>query len=157
MNTLIIFTVLSILNVIMSTLKSLITIKGNKFSASLVSAIYYGFYNIVLIYTVADFPMWQKVVVTAGCNLIGVFIVKWGEEKARKDKLWLVKVTVPKAEKYALDKELRVADIPHQFYDITKYFVFDCYCDTQEQTQKVVELCKAHNGKMFATENKLTY
>ena len=85
MNLLIIFILLSIVNVIFSTIKSIATIKSGPWIASIVSALYYGYYNIVLIYTVADFPLWQKVVVTAGCNLVGVFIVKYGEVKARKD------------------------------------------------------------------------
>ena len=82
-NLILIFTALTIVNVVFSTIKSIITIKGGAFSASLISALYYGYYNIVLIYTVADFPLWQKVIVTFGCNLVGVFAVKYAEEKAR--------------------------------------------------------------------------
>ena len=85
MDLLMIFIILSIINVIFSTIKSIVTVKGGAVSASLLSALYYGYYNIVLIYTVAEFPLWQKVVVTFGCNLVGVFVVKWAEEKARKD------------------------------------------------------------------------
>ena len=57
MNTLIIFSILTIFNVVLSTIKSIVTIKSGKTVASLISAGYYGFYNIVLIYTVADFPL----------------------------------------------------------------------------------------------------
>ena len=77
MKLLIIFTILTIINVIASTIKSLLTINAGKWLASISSAVYYGYYNIVLIYTVADFPMWQKVAVTAVCNVVGVFLVKW--------------------------------------------------------------------------------
>lgn len=84
MKILIIFTIISVVNVIMSTARSLLTVHGGKWIASISSAIYFGYYNIVLIYTVADFPMWQKIIVTATCNIIGVFIVKYIEEKAQK-------------------------------------------------------------------------
>ena len=94
MNMLILFSFLTIINVVFSTIKSIVTIKSGKTVAALISAGYYGYYNIVLIYTVADFPLWQKVVVTFLANLIGVWIVKWGEEKARKDKLWKVEATI---------------------------------------------------------------
>ena len=96
MKLLFIFTILTIVNVIFSTIKSIVTIKCGKTVASLISALYYGYYNIVLIYTVADFPLWQKVAVTFFCNLVGVWLVKWGEEKARKDRLWKVEATVLK-------------------------------------------------------------
>lgn len=156
MNLLIIFILLSIVNVIFSTIKSIVTIKSSPWIASIVSALYYGYYNIVLIYTVADFPLWQKMVVTAGCNLVGVFIVKYGEVKARKDKLWLVKITVPANNFPALFEEIVHKDIPCTYYNLQKYYVLDCYCEKQEDTAFVTTLCKKYHGKMFASENKLT-
>lgn len=156
MNLLIVFILLSIVNVIFSTIKSIATIKSGPWVASIVSALYYGYYNIVLIYTVADFPLWQKVVVTAGCNLVGVFIVKYGEVKARKDKLWLVKITVPANSFSALYEEIACKDIPFTYYNLQKYYVLDCYCEKQEDTAFVTTLCQKYHGKMFASENKLT-
>lgn len=58
MNVLILFSLLTVVNVIFSTIKSIVTIKSGKTVASLISAGYYGYYNVVLIYTVADFPLW---------------------------------------------------------------------------------------------------
>lgn len=156
MNLLIIFVALSIVNVVFSTIKSIVTIKSGPWVASIVSALYYGYYNIVLIYTVADFPLWQKVAVTAGCNLVGVFIVKYGEQKAKKDKLWLVKITVPANNFSALYGEITCKDIPCTYYNLQKYYVLDCYCEKQEDTAFVTTLCKKYRGKMFASENKLT-
>lgn len=156
MNLLFLFIVLSIINVIFSTIKSIVTIKSGPWVASIVSALYYGYYNIVLIYTVADFPLWQKVVVTAGCNLVGVFVVKYGEVKARKDKLWLVKITVPANNFSALYEEIACKDIPFTYYNLQKYYVLDCYCEKQEDTAFVTTLCQKYRGKMFASENKLT-
>lgn len=156
MNLLFIFIVLSIVNVIFSTIKSIVTIKSDPWIASIVSALYYGYYNIVLIYTVADFPLWQKVVVTAGCNLVGVFIVKYAEVKARKDKLWLVKITVPANNFSALFEGIVNKDIPCTYYNLQKYYVLDCYCEKQKDTAFVTTLCKKYHGKMFASENRLT-
>lgn len=112
MNTLVIFSILTIINVILSTIKSIVTIKSGKTVASLISAGYYGFYNVVLIYTVADFPLWQKVTITFLCNLIGVFIVKWLEEKMRKDKLWKVELTLKSAKTLILARQLDELSIP---------------------------------------------
>ena len=46
-------------------------------------------------------------------------------------------------------------NIPYTYYDLTKYFVFDTFCETQADTQKVLDICKICEGKAFATENKL--
>lgn len=155
MNLLIIFILLSIVNVIFSTIKSIVTIKSGPWVASIASALYYGYYNIVLIYTVADFPLWQKVVVTAGCNLVGVFIVKYGEVKARKDKLWKVEFAVPANYNADLVK-LMVTDhdIPCNYFYAGKWTMFNCYCSTQEQTKAVKEIARTCDGKISAYESK---
>lgn len=153
MNLLLIFIVLSIINVIFSTIKSIVTIKSDPWVASIVSALYYGYYNIVLIYTVADFPLWQKVVVTAGCNLVGVFIVKYGEERARKDKLWKVELTVPTEYKNAVDFDLRT--VPHSYIELSdKHTLFNFYCATQADSAKVKAIANQYEAKYFVAESK---
>lgn len=152
MNILITFFILTILNVILSTVKSIITVKGSPIVAAIVNAMYYGFYNVVLIYTVADFPMWQKVAVTFICNLIGVFIVKWFEAKSRKEKLWKVEVTVPHKYLKAVHFDLR--EIPHSYIDIEKYAIFNFYCATQKESTKVKEIIKQYDAKYFVSETK---
>ena len=153
MNLLLIFVALSIVNVIFSTIKSIVTIKSGPWVASIVSALYYGYYNIVLIYTVADFPLWQKVVVTAGCNLVGVFVVKYGEEKARKDKLWKVELTVPTEYKNAVDFDLRT--VPHSYIELSdKHTLFNFYCATQADSAKVKVIADQYEAKYFVAESK---
>lgn len=153
MNLLFLFIVLSIINVIFSTIKSIVTIKSGPWVASIVSALYYGYYNIVLIYTVADFPLWQKVVVTAGCNLVGVFIVKYGEVKARKSKLWKVELTVPTKYKDTIDFDLR--EVPHSYIELSdKHTLFNFYCATQAESAKVKALANQYEAKYFVAESK---
>ena len=157
MNTelLLIFIGLNILNVIIQTAKSIITVKSGKTIAAIVNAMAYGLYTVVTVYLLCDLPLLWKALIVALCNLVGVYVVKWIEEKARKDKLWLVKITVPAAEFQNVKNALNGYDIPFTFYDVTKYIVFDTYCNTQKETNLVTDLCKKHNGKAFAAENKL--
>lgn len=153
MNLLLLFVVLSIVNVVLSTIKSIMTIKSDPWIAALISALYYGFYTIVVIYTVADFPLWQKVAVTAGCNLVGVFIVKYGEAKARKSKLWKVELTVPTKHKDTIDFDLR--EVPHSYIELSdKHTLFNFYCATQEESKKVKEIANHYEAKYFVAESK---
>lgn len=155
MKLLLTFIILNILNVIIQTIKSIATIKCEKGMASIVNAIAYGLYTIVLVYTMCDLPLMAKALIVGLCNLVGVYVVKFFEEKARKDKLWLVKVTVPSENAETAKSILKSKEISFSFVDIEKYIVFDCYCNTQKETIIVTDMAKLTNGKCFATENKL--
>lgn len=156
MNILITFTILTIVNVIFSTIKSIVTVKGSPFLASLVNGLYYGYYNIVLLYTVADFPMWQKVVVTALCNVIGVYVVKWIENKARKDKLWLIQCTVPEEYTEPLHFDLKTANIPHNYIkNIGNNTLFYVYSYTQKDSEKIKPMLNQYNVKYVVSESKI--
>lgn len=146
---------LSIVNVVFATIKSLVTINGGKMTASLISGGYFAFYNIMMIYTVADFPMWQKCVITFVCNVVGVWLVKWGEEKARKDKLWKVEATIYEPYKESLINDLKKADLPFNYIEgVGKYTLFNIYCETQKDSKAVKGLLDFHKAKYFVTESK---
>ena len=153
MNLLFIFIGLSIINVIFSTIKSITTIKSSPLVASLISAIYYGYYNVVLIYTVSNFPLWQKVLITALCNFVGVFIVKWIEAKRRKDRLWEVRATIPAEYTDTLHEALSL--LPHNYItNIGKYTIFNIYCATQKESSAVKATLDLYHAKYFVSESK---
>lgn len=154
MKLLITFIVLSIINVVFSTVRSITTIKSGKTVASLISGGYFSFYNIMLIYTVADFPMWEKCVITFVCNVIGVYIVKLIEERMRKDKLWKVELTIEEANTESLEIHLTELGIPHNYISVEKYSIFNAYCQTQKESTLVKELGNRYNAKFFVTETK---
>lgn len=149
------FIIFNILNVIIQTVKSVATIKCGKGMAALINAVAYGFYTYIVVLTMCDLPLLWKALIVALCNLVGVYIVKWIEEKARKDKLWLVKITVPATKFQDVKTALDGYNIPFTYYDVKKYIVFNTFCETQKETNLVTDLCKKHNGKAFAAENKL--
>lgn len=154
MELLIIFIVLNIVNVVLQTIKSLATVKCGKWMASVINAVAYGLYTLVLIYTANDeLERWCKVIIVAATNLVGVFVVKLVEEKSHKTKLWKVEATVPNAEfeKYRLDE----LTIPHNYIDIGNYKIVNFYCNTKEASRNVkcyLDLCHA---KYFVSESKI--
>lgn len=155
MNLLITFIVLNILNVIIQTVKSIATIKCGKLIAASINAIAYGLYTIVTVYMLCELDLWLKAVIVALCNLVGVYVVKLIEEKARKDKLWKVEATISKAE-FETNKELlNFFKVPHNYIDIEKYVILNFYCATSKQSETVKSLLSEMNAKYFVTESKV--
>ena len=141
------FIILNIVNVVLQTVKSIATIKCGKTVASLINAVAYGLYTVVVVYTVCDLDLWVKVAVVALANFVGVYVVKLIEEKARKDKIWLVKMTVPTEHAERAKYFLEQANIPFTYYDLNKYFVFDTFCETQAETATATKICSTCCGK----------
>ena len=154
MNTILLFALCTAVNVILSTIKSILTVKGGKLSASFINALTYGFYSYVIVLTSADgMPIWLKMVITAVCNFIGVYLVKWIEEKARKDKLWKVELTVPT--KYTTTIDFDLHDVPHSYIKLSdKHTLFNFYCATQKESAKVKSIANQYEAKYFVAESK---
>lgn len=155
MKLLIIFILCNIINVIVQTIKSIATVKCGKTAAAIINALAYGFYTYIIVLTVCDLPLLTKCLVVGSCNLVGVYLVKLFEEKARKDKLWKVELTVPKTKQDKLTIELENLGIPHNYIEnIGKYTIFNCYCKTQKESKFVKELCDRYKAKYFVSEAK---
>lgn len=154
MNTILLFALCTAVNVILSTIKSILTVNGGKVSASLINALTYGFYSYVIVLTSADgMPIWLKMAITAVCNFVGVYFVKWIEEKARKDKLWKVELTVPTRYTNTIDFDLH--DVPHSYIELSdKHTLFNFYCATQKESAKVKAIANQYEAKYFVAESK---
>lgn len=157
MNTelLITFIILNIINVIVQTVKSIATVQSGKTVASLINAFAYGFYTIVTVYMLCDLPLMWKAGIVALCNLIGVFVVKWVEEKTRKEKLWKVELTVRNAKAKKFHEDLERFAIPHNYIpELGNWTIFNCYCSTQKESAFVKEIANRHGAKYFVSESK---
>ena len=149
------FIILNIINVIIQTVKSLATVKCGKTAAAIVNATAYGLYTIVVVYTLCDLPLMWKAGIVALCNLVGVYVVKLCEEKARKDKLWKVEVTVSPLEASALIEEAKTKDLPFNYVDVNKYYLFNFYCPTQVDSAEIKKMLEKYNVKYFVSESKI--
>jgi hypothetical protein len=109
---------------------------------------------VVVVYTVCDLPLWLKVVVVGVANLIGVYVVKLFEEKSRKDKLWKIEVTIPTELAEKVKNDLKANHLPYNYIDIEKYFLFNVYCETQEQSNIAKVILDYYKAKYFVSETK---
>lgn len=156
MNTLLLtFIILNILNVIIQTVKSIATIKCGKGAAALINAVAYGLYTVVTVYMMCELELWLKALIVALANLVGVYVVKLLEEKARKDKLWKVEATVLRGWTKELHRALVIAEIPHNYLEnVGKYTLFNIFCETQAQSTKAKHILDSFEAKYFVSESK---
>ena len=151
---LLVFIVLNIANVIIQTVKSIATVKCGKMSAAVINAVAYGLYTIVTVYLMCELDLYLKAGIVALCNLVGVYVVKLIEEKARKDKLWKVEMTLPHEHAEKVHTMLQLVNIPHNYIDIEKYVLFNCYCATQAESARVKTIANDFEAKYFVSESK---
>lgn len=150
-----IFVVLNVVNVVIQTVKSIATIKCGKVPAAVINAVAYGLYTIVVVYTVCDLPLWLKATVVAVANLVGVYVVKVLEEKARKDKLWKVEATVTPSDIGNVQAELDKLNISHNCFRTSgEYRVFNIFCPTQKESAQVKTILDKYHAKYFVSESK---
>lgn len=88
----IVFFVLALVNVMLSTLKSVWTVKGSRGQATLINAIAYGF-NAIIIKQITTFDATTTVAVTILSNLVGVYCSMYLLDYIRKDRVWTISVT----------------------------------------------------------------
>lgn len=156
MNTFLLFVICTFANVILSTIKSLMTIKGGKVKAAIWNALSFGLYSYIVIMTAnAPITTLEKILITIGCNLIGVYSIKLLEEKMRKDRLWKIEMTVNISNADNLHKALTDAKISNSYILAGKHAVFSCYCDTKKETDTTLAIGAQFGAKTFATETKL--
>ena len=154
MKLLILFVVMNIVNVVIQTVKSICTIKCGKAVAAIVNAVAYGLYTYIVVLTMCDLPLLAKCLIVAGANFVGVYVVKLFEEKARKDKLWKVELTIPAENFEKVHAMLQMVKIPHNYVDIEKYVLINCYCTTQNDSTLVRNIVNDFGAKYFVSESK---
>ena len=148
------FIIMNVLNVIIQTIKSIATIKCGKTAAAAINALAYGLYTYIIVLTNCDLPLLAKCLIVASANFVGVWVVKFFEEKARKDKLWKVEATVAADQAEKVKWQFENRNIPYNYIDIGKYVIFNAYCQYQFESAKVREILNEYNAKYFVSESK---
>ena len=153
MNAILLFTFATIINVTLSTIRALATIKGGKMFSATMNALCYGFYPLIVMLTAKDtVTIWANMAITAVVNFACVWVIKLVEEKSRKDKMWRIDLAIPKDETEFAHRKL--AGVPHNYVECGSWTMFNCYCATQSETAKVKQLGIALGGKYSAYESK---
>lgn len=148
----IIFFICSLINVILSTMKSILTVKGNKRTAVVANATTYGFYAVV-VKQLATLDLTTTVLVTIITNIIGVYFSMWFLEKLKKDALWKISVTVKnttlveKLKPFAIDCLIHTVN-----YNQSKYYCIDIFSKNQKDSKIIKNILTEYDVKYNITE-----
>ena len=146
----VVFVICSLVNVILSTLKTLIMVNAGRNSAIIINAVCYGFYTFV-VKQLAEVDYWTAVLVTIGANIIGVWVSYKIMDLFKKDKLW--RITVALKNKKALDecmKNLEKYNIG--FTPIEKTNSIDIYSYNQKESAIIKNILGNYDYKYFIQE-----
>ena len=108
MEMILLFTALTVFNVIIQTIKSLCTVRCSTLVSASVNAVAYGLYTFVIFFTTAGgMSLWLKAVITAVANFFGVYIANFLFSKLfAKEVRWKVEISVPKTEAEQFRRDL---------------------------------------------------
>lgn len=156
----IVFTVCQLINVALNTAKTIIMHKEEKISSSIINAITFGFYAIIVVMTASSLPLWITIVITTATNLVGVYGSMWALEKFKKDKLWEIVATVGSFdnEKYYLIAMLSKEKISYNCVatdNNPNEYVFHIYSKNQKESQYIKKELDFVNAKYMVHEEKV--
>ena len=149
------FIIFSTINVVIQTAKSIITYKGGKFAAASANALAYGLYTYIIVLTMCELPMILKAVITALVNFVGVYLVKWAEEKTEKTKLWKIEISVLAENADKIRNALDAFGVSRDDgKPVGKWVKFDTYCYTKEESAFVKKVVTRYKAKCFASASE---
>ena len=155
MENIVIFAIATVINVTLSTIRSIATIKCGKWVSAVANAVCYGFYPLIVMLTAKDtVSIMVNMGITAIANFVCVWVIKFIEEKAKKDKMWKVEMAIPKEDCSLVKATLDRKNIPCNYVEVGQWVMFNCYCNTQNDTAICVDIAKKLQGKISAYESK---
>ena len=155
MNAILLFTIATVINITLSTIRSLCTIKGGKWVSAITNALCYGFYPLIVMLTAKDtVSIVVNMAITALANFVCVWLIKLVEEKARKDKLWKIEMAIPLESSDYVIRYLKQTTIPFNYNYLGRWCMFNCYCAEQKDTALITQIAKSLRGKISAYESK---
>ena len=151
----IVFCICSLINVILSTLKTLIMVNAGRGSAIIINAVCYGFYTLV-VKQLSSVDYMTAVVVTILANIVGVWISYKIMDLFKKDKLWRITVSLKNGKELEeCIKQLEQYNIG--FTQIKGCFSIDIYSYSQSESSIIKSILSNYKHKYFIQEmgNKL--
>lgn len=149
------FVILNFINVLVNTARSLITIKGGKWLASIANSVCYGYYTVIIVITATyDMPLLIKCFAVAFVNFVGVFTIKLCEEKMQKEKLWVYNIIGINTE---IEEKIRTfldnTNVKYYSEELdNNYWTMTIFSETQKESALINSILNNYSIKFYAVE-----
>jgi len=151
-----IFIVAQLINVVLGTMRSVLTIRSSQNVAAIINAVSFTFYAGV-VKMITGQEMWLVLVVTFITNIIGVYVAMWIVKKFSKDKIWKITITTEFEDvKDWICEGLEKYNLGYSSIEIESGYVIDAYSYTQNESLLIKEVISKHKVKYFVTEMNKT-
>lgn len=148
------FFILNLINVILGTMRSILTVKSTPFVSMLINTVSYTFYA-GIVKLVSGQDMVVVLVTTALTNIIGVYIARFVLDKFKRDRLWRITATLVKGRRTdsaQIINELKKYNIEYNMNDIGRSIVFDIFSKTQGESALLKEILNKPDVKYHVIE-----
>lgn len=140
----------------LSTVKSILTVRSSKGVATIINAISYSFYTII-VKQLADISFHMAIVSTFITNIIGVYVSIWILEKIalrfKTDKLWKISVTsYDNSITTKLDNYNIGYTISEKIYKDKKVYSIDIFSESQTHSTIIKNILSDYKVKYHITE-----
>ena len=146
----IVFCICSLVNVILSTLKTLIMVNAGEKMSILINAVCYGFYTLV-VKQLGSVDYITAVVVTILANIVGVWISYRIMGLFTKDKLWRITATLKDKKQFA-ECVAQLEKYNIGFTPIEKTTSVDIYSYNQKESAIIKSILNNYEYKYFIQE-----
>lgn len=150
-----IFTVIQLINVFISTIKSITTINGSKASAAIINAVSYTF-GAVITKLITEQSFIVAIIVTFLANIVGVYAAKFFLEATKKERLWLYLATITsEEEQQKVEQELKYRNIKFTLLtaENDRYFI-TIFSYSKAESAFIIEILKQYNIKYSVIESQ---
>lgn len=148
----VLFFVLNLINVILGTMRSILTVKSTPFVSMIINTVSYTFYS-GIVKLVSGQSMAVVLITTALTNITGVYIAQFILNKARKDKLWRITATLPAdIDSGVIVPELEEKGIASVVYIGEDVKLIDIYSKTQGESLVIKEILEPLKVKYSVVE-----
>lgn len=155
----VLFIICQFINVALNTAKTIIMHKEEKISSSIINAITYGFYAIIVVMTASALPLWITIIITIITNLIGVYGSMWLLDRFKKDSLWEIVATTDRENLEEIRDYLNVCEIAHNYNLVDNYknskVVFRIYSENQKQSEEIKYILDKVGAKRIVHEERV--
>ena len=155
----VVFTICQFINVALNTAKTIIMHKEEKISSSIINAITFGFYAIIVVMTASALPLWITIIITIITNLIGVYGSMWLLDRFKKDSLWEIVATTDRENLEEIRDYLNVCEIAHNYNLVDNYknskVVFRIYSENQKQSEEIKYILDKVGAKRIVHEERV--